>query len=83
MKFKVLLRAWSIPDGSLVRKINGEKVYKLSKELIIRGDDPRKIRAEGCVFLICDNSVTTICDAMELIIELTLEELEKVQDSIV
>jgi hypothetical protein len=81
---RVLIKASELPDGQVVTKRNGEKLYTLRHAIHVHGsgDIPsQQINAsKGARFLVSsDGSVNAISDATEVLTELDFNLLYRLQ----
>jgi hypothetical protein len=83
----ILLSAKDIPDGTEVRKPQGQQKYVLRRELNIHmpGHDPLKIFNEGIVFLQNDRCISGHPDTARFAMDMDREEaiafLEMLEES--
>ena len=77
----VLLPAGQIPDDSKVRKVTGQKVYTLKREVRIYGEGGTTVKCEGVVYLCAEGSVNGVKDTTMLAMDMTDDELYDLLES--
>lgn len=81
--FKLILPIGDIPDGSTITKRNGEKTYRVTRELTIYGEDGEKQSipcGPGAVWIVSENNPSVfnaIGDHIEVVWNLSRWQLEE------
>lgn len=74
-----------VPEGSLVKKIRGEKEYAVRRVLKVhsakQGEDPQEIKGDGCSFLVSDTGyINSIPDTTVVVWRASLNTIAGVYD---